>query len=57
MGDVDGFEEDGDALDGFVADGALFGGELEGVGDLVGEVLGGQRLRSDVFGLLVFSGF
>jgi hypothetical protein len=31
------FEEDGDALQGFVAQGALMGGELEGVGDFVGE--------------------
>jgi len=34
-GDV--FEEDGDALHGLVAHGALVGGELEGVGDFVGE--------------------
>ena len=53
MRDVDGFEEDGDALDGFVADGALFGGELEGVGDFVGEILGGQGLRSGGFRLLL----
>ena len=44
VGHVDGFEEDGDALNGFVAYGTLFGGELEGVGDFVGEVLGGQGL-------------
>jgi hypothetical protein len=39
VGDVTGdfFEEDGDALHGFVAHGALVGGELEGVGDFVGE--------------------
>lgn len=32
-GDGDVFEEDGDALDGLGAAGALGGGELEGVGD------------------------
>lgn len=39
VGDIAGdiFEEDGDALHGFVAHGSLVGGELEGVGDLVGE--------------------
>lgn len=39
VGDVAGdfFEEDGDALHGFVAHGALVGGELEGVGNFVGE--------------------
>jgi hypothetical protein len=33
----EGFEEDGDALEGFVAERALVRRELEGVGDFVGE--------------------
>ena len=39
VGDVAGdvFEEDGDALHGFVAHWSLVRGELEGVGDFVGE--------------------
>lgn len=39
-GDGDVFEEDGDALNWFVTEWALGCGELEGVGDLVGEVAG-----------------
>jgi hypothetical protein len=39
VGDVAGdfFEEDGDALHGFVAHWTLVGGELESVGDFVGK--------------------
>jgi len=50
VGDVAGdfFEEDGDALHGFVAHGALVGGELEGVGNFVGEC--GDVLVAESFG-------
>ena len=34
---LDGFEEDGDAVEGFVAERALVGCELEGVGCFIGE--------------------
>ena len=37
-GDGDVFDEDGNTLDGLVAEGPVVGGELEAVGDLVGEV-------------------
>lgn len=36
-GDGDVFEEDGDSLNGFGAEGALSCGELEGIRDFVGE--------------------
>lgn len=57
FGDVDGyiFEEDGDALHWFVAQWTLVGGQLEGVGDLVGEVLRCESVGSSglAVGLIV----
>ena len=48
--EVDGLQEDGEALDGLGAAGALGGGELEGVGDGGGEGAGCGRVRGVVFG-------
>ncbi len=43
-GDGDVFDEDGDTLDGLVAEGPVVGGELEAVGDVVGEVARAERI-------------
>lgn len=50
------FEEDGDALDGLGAAGALGGGELEGVGDGGGEGVGGDGAVGGGFGVRVWGG-
>ncbi len=62
-GDGDVFDEDGDTLDGLVAEGPVVGGELEAVGDLVGEmaraerVFGGGAVRVGVVGGVGGEGF